>query len=138
MTDILKLSIILNLMVIPLVLNKFARRIFLNEETPEPFKVFLLSLPNLLEAIVGVMLLTIIGLLISGRWVTPRYQLNEHLIYLAAVGLSAIFVLTQEFNIYNRRGDNVYDPNDVLFSIIGLALSYVILLVLRPRIRQRA
>ena len=51
-----------------------------------------------------------------------------------ATAAAAVYVILQEFKIHNLGGENVYDPYDVVFSVIGLITAYLILHTLKPRI----
>jgi hypothetical protein len=94
--------------------------------------VFVLSFPNLCEAILGTLLLTNIALVVNTKWF-KEYRIKTFFIYPTVVLLAAIYVITQELKIHNLGGRNVYDLNDVLFSIIGLFLALVYLLIKRPQ-----
>ncbi len=41
-----------------------------------------------------------------------------------AVGLASIYTVTQEFKFHNIGENNVYDPYDVIASLIGLVMTY--------------
>lgn len=104
----------------------------LKSQAPELVKLFLLSFPNFCEAIVGILTLTMLGLHANRRLKWPNNS-----IYIAAVVLAAIYVITQEFKIHNLGGNNIYDPNDVLFSITGLCLGFVLIYSMKPKINQQ-
>ena len=113
--------------------NKFFLRPYILEnEFPEFLNIFVLSFPNLCEAILGGLLLTNIGLFIKQKFLKTPSSITENHIYIFAVLATAIYVLLQEFKIHNLGGNNVYDPFDVLFSLIGLLTVYFILLYLKP------
>lgn len=65
--------------------------------------------------------IVITGLMHLGKWRLGWFKtLTEKNIYNTAVSLASIYVITQEFKIHNLGGTNIYDPNDVIASIIGL------------------
>ncbi len=133
MNDILKLARIQILIIILFAFFKFIRPSVLNSDSPNLFKVILLSLPNFFEAIVGILTLTSIGLYINSKVITPKKKIKDHFIYTIAIILTAIYVITQEFKIHNLGGNNVFDQNDVLFSCIGLTVGYLIIMWIRPK-----
>lgn len=51
-----------------------------------------------------------------------------------AVILAGIYVITQELKVHNLGGNNVFDPNDVVFSCIGLLIGYMIIIRIKPQI----
>ena len=121
--------------VVAFVVNKFLLRPYvLAHEFPLAARIFVLSVPNFLEAIAGSMLLC--NLALAGRhrnYVGIRAFSNQQ-IYCAAVVVTAIYVVSQEFKLHNLGGANVYDPFDVVFSVVGLFLAYWLLQILKPQI----
>ena len=107
------------------VLNKlWIRPWMLARDVPEFIKIFVLSVPNFIEAIVGTIVVT--GLLFRAQQYFNK-QLGKYkdvYIYLAAVCIAALYVLTQEFKIHNLGGNNVFDPYDVIASILGLMTTF--------------
>ena len=104
------------------VLNKFMLRPWvLENDLPELFKIVVFSLPNTIEAIMGT--IVIAGLSMRAR-AYFNIQLKDPIIYLFAVVVAAIYVLSQELNYHSLGGDNVYDPYDLTASAVGLSLSY--------------
>jgi len=84
--------------VVLFMINKFLLRPYvLASDFPEAVNIFVLSFPNFCEAICGSLLLANIGLSLKSR------------------------------KIHNLGGRNVYDPFDLLFSVIGLLIAAVIL-----------
>lgn len=131
MKDILKLARIQIYIIILFVFGKGVLRPYLLEgDFPLFMDIFVLSLPNFFEGITGVLSLTFIGLYLNHRF--NKHRLSNLMIYLLAVILATVFVLTQEFKLHNLGGNNVYDPYDVLFSIVGLCIGYLIILKLKP------
>lgn len=135
MSDILKLARIQIFTIVLFAICKIWLRPFvLNRDFHVAFDITVLSLPNFFEGIVGVLSLTYIGLYVNSRFVQKvEKRIGEQRIYLLATLIAAIFVLTQEFKIHNLGGNNVYDPYDVLFSIIGLVVGWFIVLKLQPK-----
>jgi hypothetical protein len=131
MKDILKLARIQIYIIILFVFGKGVLRPYILEgDFPLFMDIFVLSLPNFFEGITGVLSLTFIGLYLNHRF--NKHRLSNSIIYLLAVILATVFVLTQEFKLHNLGGNNVYDPYDVLFSIVGLGIGYLIILKLKP------
>jgi len=106
------------------ILNKFYLRPWvLKNELPEFFQIIVLSIPNLIEAIVGTLIS--IGVLFQLRqYIGMEVGIfNDKIVYLAAVSIAGLYVISQEFKFHNLGGNNVYDPYDVYASIIGLILT---------------
>lgn len=115
--------------------NKFLLRPYvLAHEFPQAARVFVLSVPNLLEAIAGTMLLCNLALVGRHRRCWWICKFSNQQIYCAAVVVAAVYVVSQEFKLHNLGGANVYDPFDVLFSVVGLLLAYWLLQVIKPQI----
>jgi len=114
-------------------LNKFVFRPYvLKNDFYEFLNVVVLSFPNLCEAIVGTLVLVNIALVLNTRKPFIKTSYLYHVIPLIA----AFYVILQELKIHNLGGNNVYDPYDLLFSVIGLILTYVFLLIKRPVINR--
>lgn len=131
MEDIRKMARWQLLTIVVFALAKAVRPSVLESQAPELVKLFLLSFPNFCEAIVGILTLTMLGLYANRRLKWPNNS-----IYIAAVVLAAIYVISQEFKIHNLGGNNIYDPNDVLFSITGLCLGFALIYRMKPQINQ--
>lgn len=89
------------------VANKSIARLYvLQHDFPEFFRILVLSIPNTIEAIMG--LLSTVGILqTSRRYFAPRFDhIRELTLNLMAVFLSGTYVLTQEFKIHNLDGRN--------------------------------
>lgn len=102
-------------------INKAALRPFVLEHEFSPIlTIIVLSIPNTFEAIIG--LSNVAGLLmIAKRYFSPRFdRVPDRVLYLLATALAGTYVLTQEFNLHALGGRNVYDPYDVIASLIGL------------------
>ena len=108
--------------------NKFILRpAVLKNESPQFLKVFVLSVPNFLEAVIGVSVLVFLLTLFSKAYINKDIIQNTKYINFLAVLFASVYVITQEFKIHNLGGRNVYDFNDVLASIIGLVfMSFII------------
>ncbi len=134
--DIMKLTCV-ELIIIPIfVFFKFIRPIVLKSNSPDFFKIALLSLPNFFEGIIGTLTLTGIGLIVNDK-LSKQNQIKPKLIYVLAVVLAGIYVTTQELKFHNLGGNNVYDVNDLIFSFIRLVLGYLIVLRIKPCIENR-
>ena len=110
------------------VLNRFYVKPFVLENNyPDIFQIFVLSLPNFSEAVMGTLLLT--GILLQLRQFLGDKLIffNTTRVYLTALILASIYVISQEFKLHNIGGNNVYDPYDLVASIIGLTLTYMII-----------
>ncbi|WP_298540859.1 hypothetical protein [uncultured Aquimarina sp.] len=134
MTDILKLARIQFLLIILFVIFKFIRPAVLNSDSPEWIKITLLSLPNFFEAVIGTLILTGIGLYLNFRILSEKRQIKRNLIYAVASILAGIYVITQELKLHNLGGNNIYDSNDLIFSVIGLIIGYLIIIAIKPKI----
>lgn len=133
MADIMKLARV-ELIIIPIfIFFKYIRPAVLKSESPEFFKIVLLSLPNFFEAIIGTLTLTG-ALLIINNWLNKTHQRKLKIIYIIAVVLTGILVISQELNIINIRTNTTMDQNDLIFSTIGLIIGYLIVLRIKPRI----
>lgn len=135
MNDAIKIGRIQIILCILFVICKaWLRPFVLDRDFNIVFDIIVLSLPNFFEGIVGVLTITIVGLYLHNRFFKKERKFKPTSIYLIATLLAAIFVLTQEFKIHNLGGNNVYDPYDVVFSLIGLSVGYVLTLKIRPNI----
>ncbi|WP_299436872.1 hypothetical protein [uncultured Aquimarina sp.] len=133
MKDIRRNVRIMFIVLVIFICNKFFLRPYvIKNDFPEFLNVFVLSFPNLCEAIVGGLLITNIGLLGKQRFLKTSSNITENHVYLFAVLVTGLYVLLQEFKIHNLGGNNVYDPFDILFSIIGLIIVSFILLYFKP------
>ena len=136
MADIQKLVRIQIGIIALFVFFKFIRPRVLESDSPELFKIALLSLPNLLEAIIGILILTGIGLYLNNQLLSCEKQFKRNFIYIIATVIAAIYVITQEFKIHNLGGNNVFDKTDVIFSVAGLFIGYSIVNILKPKIHR--
>lgn len=86
------------------------------------------SLPNFIEAIMGAILITAVLFVCRQRFANRLSKLTDLTLYLTATMLTATYVLSQEFKLHNIGGNNVYDPNDVIASILGLVVVSLMLI----------
>lgn len=93
----------------------------------EILQVATYSIPNFIEAIIGTLIVT--GILFQ-----VRLHFNQKLgfikdvqVKLLAVGIASIYVITQELKFHHLGGDNVYDPYDLIASVLGLILTFAII-----------
>jgi len=103
------------------IVNKFIARPFvLDQDFPDFVTTIVLSLPNTCEAIIGMSMSA--GLLLAAKHrFSPRFdRIPDLWVYLLATLVTAVYVLTQEYEFHNLGGNNVYDPHDVAASFIGL------------------
>jgi len=115
------------------ILMKLSRKTVLAMTDNELIRVIFFSFPNLAEGIVGVLVLTILllGFLRIGiKVLSPK----DTVVYIIAVLGAAVYVLSQEFKLHNLGGKNIFDVNDVYFSLIGLLLGAFILYCIQPSI----
>jgi hypothetical protein len=104
--------------------NKMAVRSWvLGSDLPEFFHVFVRSVPNTLEAIVGMVMVGGILTAVKLR-ASPRLDtLSPAVLTVLAAILTGTYVLSQEFKLHDLGGLNVYDPYDVVASVLGLVLT---------------
>ena len=102
-------------------LNKlYFRPWILTNESSGLLLIVTYSIPNLIEAIIGTLILT--GILLQTRqYFKERIgSIKDIYIHLMAVSIAAIYAISQELKFHNIGGNNVYDPYDLIASIIGL------------------
>lgn len=136
MKDILKLARIQIALIALFVLFKLIRPTILESNSPEWIKTTLLSLPNFFEAVIGTLILTGIGLYINLKILSKKRQIRVNVLYVITTIIGGVYVITQELKIHNLGGNNVFDKNDILFSIVGLIIGYLILICIKPTIYQ--
>jgi len=110
---------------------KASRKSIINSFDNEYLTIFLYSFPNFAEAIVGTFVVCGI-MLYSKTKVKFLFHLPSNATYLVATLFAAVYVILQEMKIHNLGGENIYDPYDIAFSIIGLFTAYLILLFIKP------
>jgi hypothetical protein len=101
------------------------RPVILSIEAPKILDIIVLSYPNFCEAVIGSFV--VVSLL---HYLNQKYleRFSGLVVLIIGIAFSAVYVITQEFKIHNLGGRNIYDPWDVLFSVIGLSVAYLILL----------
>jgi uncharacterized membrane protein YuzA (DUF378 family) len=115
---------------------KASRKSIINSFDNEYLTIFLYSFPNFAEAIVGTFVVCGI-MLYSKAKVKFLFHFPSNATYLIATLLAAVYVILQEMKIHNLGGENIYDPYDIAFSIIGLFTAYLILLLIKPERYER-
>ena len=109
-------------------LNKlYFRPWILDNESIELLLIVTYSIPNLIEAIIGTLILT--GILLQTRqYFRERIgYIKDIYIHTIALSIAAFYVISQELKFHNIGGNNVYDPYDLIASIIGLSGIFVII-----------
>ncbi len=84
------------------------------------------SFPNFAEAVVGTLVVTNLILLLRLKVRALSLRLSNCRVCLLASLISGFYVISQELEIHNIGGNNVYDPNDIAASIIGLIFINII------------
>ncbi|MEQ9090178.1 MAG: hypothetical protein RIE52_03765 [Balneola sp.] len=97
------------------------------QEGFEYLKLIANSFPNYVEAYLGTF--TIVAFLTIAKlknisWIK---DLSNITIYTLSTIFTGLFVITQEMKIHNLGGENIYDFNDVIASIIGLIIVFTML-----------
>lgn len=117
------IKVVIAAAIVMLAITKGFLRPWVNKgDFPQFFHIVLDSIPNFLEALTGIPVLTSILLVFRYRGFRWFSRLKDKAIYLLSLVLGATYVITQEFKVHNLGGKNVYDPNDVIASVIGLLL----------------
>lgn len=125
MTYVQKLVRIQLLMIALFAILKFTRPGVLESNAPGWIKLTLLSLPNFFESVIGTLVLTAIGCQLNDRLRTKEKRLKKLALISIATFLTGLYVITQELKIHNLGGNNVYDFNDIIGSLIGLFAGFV-------------
>lgn len=108
------------------------RPLVLESNSLELLQIFVLSYPNFCEAIIGSFVLVVMVKFINEQWLNKKYRISDKGTNILSLSLAAIYVITQELKIHNLGGQNVYDPFDILFSLIGLLIAYLLLMYVIP------
>ena len=110
------------------ILNKLYLRPWILENELSGFVLILTySIPNLLEAIIGTLILTGILLQIRQSFNEKMGTIKDINIRILAVVMATIYVISQELKFHNLGGNNVYDPYDLIASITGLIGTFVVI-----------
>jgi len=109
------------------ILNKiFLRPLIIKNEMTGFVLVFSNSIPNFFEAVMGTLILTAILFAIRLSFLDKMRKVKDSNIHIIAVVLASIYVISQELKFHNLGGNNIYDPNDLIASIIGLIGTFII------------
>lgn len=110
------------------ILNKLYLRPWILENELSGFVLILTySIPNLLEAIIGTLILTGILLQIRQSFNEKMGTIKDINIRILAVVMATIYVISQELKFHDLGGNNVYDPYDLIASITGLIGTFVVI-----------
>ena len=134
MRDLLKLARIQIVFIALFAFFKLIRPSVLESNAPEWMKLTLLSLPNFFEAVVGILILTCLGAYLNRRVLNEKWQIGRNPLYALVFIIGSIYVITQELKIHNLGGHNVFDENDIVFSIFGLITGILIVISVKPQI----
>ena len=110
------------------ILNKLFLRPWLSaNNVPDIFLIVTYSIPNLIEATIGTLVST--GILLQMRqYFNEKFgSVKDTYIHIMAVCIVTIYVISQELKFHNLGGNNVYDPYDVIASLIGLVTTFGII-----------
>jgi hypothetical protein len=110
------------------ILNKLYLRPWIAaNDAPNIFQIFTYSIPNLIEAIIGTLILTGI-LLLARQYLNKKFgAIKDITIHVLAVSTASIYVLSQEMKFHNLGGNNVYDPYDIIASLSALIMTFAII-----------
>ena len=108
------------------ILNKtFLRPLIIKNEITGFVLILSNSIPNFFEAVMGTLILTAILFTIRLSFLDKIKIVKNANIHIIAVILAAIYVISQELKFHNIGGNNIYDPNDLIASIIGLIATFI-------------
>ena len=109
------------------ILNKmFLRPLIIKNEINGFALILSNSIPNFFEAVMGTLMLTAILIAIRLSFLDTAKILKDSNIHILAVVLASIYVISQELKFHNLGGNNIYDPNDLIASIMGLIGTFII------------
>jgi len=97
------------------------------QEGLEYLKLIANSFPNYVEAYLGTFTIVIFLTIAKFKNLPLVKNLSNIAIYTLSTILAGIYVITQEMKIHNLGGENIYDFNDVVASVIGLIFIFVML-----------
>jgi hypothetical protein len=110
------------------ILNKLYLRPWILENEFSGFVLILTnSIPNFLEAIIGMLIIT--GILFQLHKSFTHKNINELYINILAIVLTSIYVISQELKFHNLGGNNVFDTYDLIASVIGLIGTFILIQV---------
>ncbi len=110
------------------VLNKFVFRPYiLAGDFPSVIRHLVLSFPNFAEAVMGMLVVT--GILFRAKQYRNKIfkKIESGKVYLVAALFTALYTLSQELRFHNLGGNNIYDPYDLVASILGIVTIYLYL-----------
>ncbi len=103
------------------IFNKvYIRELLLQGELSPSLEKISYSIPNFFEAVMGTSILVAILLTLKFKNIIYIERVSDLVLKSLGIGFSYIFVITQELKIHNLGGNNVYDINDLIASIIGM------------------
>ena len=99
----------------------------LENTTRNALIIFVNSLANFLEAVIGTLLLT--GIAFQLRFQFPKYlgQLKEDVLYLLASFCAGVYTISQELKFHHLGGNNVFDPYDLVATVVGLFFAFLLI-----------
>jgi len=110
------------------ILNKLYLRPWILENELSGFVLILTySIPNLIEAIIGTLILTGILLQLRQSFNDKLGTIKDVNLRILAVVIATIYVISQELKFHNLGGNNVYDPYDLIASIMGLMGTFAVI-----------
>jgi hypothetical protein len=110
------------------VLNKLLIRNWISEnDSPAFLLIVTYSIPNLLEAIILTLILTGVLLQVRQHFNKQFGSIKTLHIHILSSSIASVYVISQELKFHNLGGNNVYDPYDLLASIIGLVGTFGII-----------
>ena len=119
------------LAILVFILNKlYIRPWLLENDVTGIFLIVAYSIPNLIEAMIGTLLLTGILLHLRQHFSKKFSSLKDTYINVLAVCMASVYVISQELKFHNLGGNNVYDPHDLAASLIGLLATFGIIQLL--------
>jgi len=101
----------------------------MNENLGFPYLAIVNSFPNFAEAVVGTLVVINLILYFKHNFSALAIRISDGLACLLGSLISGFYVISQEFKLHNIGGNNVYDPNDVAASFIGLVFINIIFLI---------
>lgn len=112
------------------VLNKlYLRNEVLNSDSELLLRIIVLSLPNALEAIMGMFIVVGLLLIARGYFDSTFKFLSDTVVYMLGLFITAIYVFSQEINLHSIGGNNTFDPFDLIASAVGLFISLGVVFV---------
>lgn len=110
------------------ILNKlYLRPWILENELSGIILILTNSIPNLVEAIIGTLILTGILLQIHQSFIKKARAIKDIYIHVLATVFASVYVISQELKLHSLGGNNVYDTYDLIASFLGLTLTFGII-----------